>query len=270
MIQDVTSSANPAVKLLKSLHAKKHRVETGLFLAEGARLTTEAADQGYWPEILAFSSTAAERPAVAAIVDEALRRGARVIRTSETLLQTISKRDNAQSVIGAYRARLSSLDELPRNARRFVALEAVRDPGNLGTILRTADAAGAGGVILLEGGCDPFGVECVRASMGSIFAMPLVRVNLAQFEAWRRALRVHVVGTSLQAQARLAPPPDDRAVCLLMGNEQSGLPPAMERLCDERVRLPMAGKADSLNLAVATAIALYEVWRGQDYEGATR
>jgi len=269
MIQDVTSPANPVVKQLKSLHAKKHRLETGLFLAEGARLAQEAADQGIWPEILAFSTSAAERPAVRALVAEAERRGCRVIRTSETLLQAISKRDNAQSVLGAYRARWTPLEAL-LGARRYVALEAVRDPGNLGTILRTADAAGAGGVILLEGGCDPFSVECVRASMGSIFAMPLARANLAQFKAWRSAGRIHLVGTSLQASARLTPPPAERGICLLMGNEQSGLPPEMEALCDQRVRLPMAGKADSLNLAVAAAIALYEIWRGQDYDGATR
>ena len=268
MLQDIASPANPAIKLLKSLHAKKSRIETGLFLAEGARLAAEAAELGMWPEILAVSAAALERPTVRRLAQEAAAQGARVLRTSEAILSAVSKRDNAQTVIGAYRQRLTPLAELPASLR-YVALERIRDPGNLGTILRTADAAGAGGVILLEGGCDPFSVECVRASMGSIFSEPIARASLAEFDAWRAARGVQVIGASLNASARLAPP-GPGPVCLLMGNEQSGLPEELEARCDLLVRLPMAGKADSLNLAVATGIALYGLWGGQDYEGATR
>lgn len=269
MIQDVLSAANPTLKLLRSLHAKKHRLETGLFLAEGARCATEAALQGAWPEIVACTAAAIERPAVQGLLEEAARRGARIIRTSEALLTQVTRRDNAQTLVGAYRQRWTALDALA-SARRYVALESIRDPGNLGTILRTADATGAGGVILLEGGCDPFSVEAVRASMGSIFAMPVVRAEVGAFLSWRTQRGITLIGLSLTGPCRMEEVSGSGAACLLMGNEQSGLPAPLEEACDARVRLPMAGAADSLNLAIATGVALYDLWRGQEYDGATR
>lgn len=268
MIQDVTSPANPAIKRLKGLHAKKNRQESGLFLAEGARLAAEAAELGIWPEVMAVSAAGLERPQVKALAERAAAAGAQVLRTKEALLQAIAKRDNAQTVIGAYRQRLGTLEALPTGPRLWVALEAIRDPGNLGTILRTADAVGAGAVIQLEGGCDPFSVECVRASMGSIFAVPVVRAGFGAFETWRRERNLALIGTSLKARDRL--PPGGAPAVLLMGNEQSGLPSEMEAACDRLVRLPMRGRADSLNLATATAVALYDLWREQGYEGANR
>ncbi len=267
MIQDVSSPANPAIKLLKSLHAKKNRLESGLFLAEGARLAEEASQLGIWPEILAVSAAALEREAVRRLIETALRQGTRVLRTSEAVLAAIAKRDNAQTVIGAYRQRFTALRELA-GAPRLVALEAVRDPGNLGTILRTADAAGAGGLILLEGGCDPYSTEAVRASMGSIFSLAIARAGFAEFEAWRRGQGLALIGTALEASQRIEALSAPQPFVLLMGNEQSGLPPAMQRACDALIRLPMAGKADSLNLAVATGIALYGLWSKHGYDGA--
>lgn len=269
MIQDVSSPANPAIKLLKSLHAKKNRLESGLFLAEGARLAAEASLLGIWPEILAVSAAALEREAVSRLIAAAQGHGTKVLRTSEAVLQAIAKRDNAQTVIGAYRQRLADLADLAP-AARFVALEAIRDPGNLGTIIRTADAAGAGGVILLEGGCDPFSTEAVRASMGSIFSLAITRASFSSFEAWRRRHGLTLIGTALEASMRLEALPINGQFVLLMGNEQSGLPPAMRQACDAVIRLPMAGNADSLNLAVATGIALYGLWSKHGYDGAHR
>lgn len=269
MVQDVVSAANPTLKLLRSLHAKKHRQETGLFLAEGARCAIEAAEQGAWPEILACTGAALERPAVRALIAEAAGRGARVVRTSEALLTQVTRRDNPQTLVGAYRQRWTELDALA-GARRYVALESIRDPGNLGTILRTADAAGAGGVILLAGGCDPFSVEAVRASMGSVFAVPVVRAEVGAFLAWRAQSAIALIGLSLTGSGRMEEVSASGAACLLMGNEQSGLPALLEEACDARVRLPMAGAADSLNLAIATGVALYGLWRAQGYDGATR
>src|SRR5262245_56357445 len=157
MAHQITSAANPQIKTLKSLHLKKGRAETGLFLAEGARLAREAADLGVWPETLLFAPSALERGQVRALVDEAERRGVRTIETNETVLGQISKRDNPQTLIGAYRQKLSPLDAM--DGEPIVALEGIRDPGNLGTILRTADSVGAGGVVLLGESCDPFSVE---------------------------------------------------------------------------------------------------------------
>jgi RNA methyltransferase, TrmH family len=266
MAHQITSPSNPLIKTLKSLHAKKGRAETGLFLAEGARLTVEAADLGVWPEILVYSPAALSRDQVRKLLNEAEARRLRVIETSESVLAQISKRDNPQTVIGAYKQRLAPLDEL--EGETIVALEGVRDPGNLGTILRTADSTGANGVVLLGETCDPFSVEAVRASMGSIFAVKLARASFDELLRYKGARGAEMIGASLKGaslDATLAAP---ARTIVLMGNEQSGLPPEMEAACDLLVRLPMRGRADSLNLAAATAVMLYDLWRRRGYDGA--
>lgn len=266
MSHQITSASNPLIKTLKSLHAKKGRAETGLFLAEGARLALEAAELGVWPEILLHSPAALQREAVRALIAQAEQQGVRVIETSETVLAQVSKRDNPQTVIGAYRQRLAALDEL--DGETVVALEGVRDPGNLGTILRTADATGAGGVVLLGESCDPFSVEAVRASMGSLFAVKLARASFAELVRYKQTRGAAMIGASLKGAAFDADRPAPARAIVLMGNEQSGLPAEMEDACDLLVKLPMRGRADSLNLAVATAVLLYDLWRRRGYDGA--
>jgi TrmH family RNA methyltransferase len=266
MLHRVSSAANPIVKMLKSLHAKKGRAETGYFLAEGARLAIEAAELGVWPAVMAVSAAALERPQVARLAEAAGERGTRVIETSEALLAQISKRENPQTVIGAYQQREARLEDL--RGERFIALEGVRDPGNLGTIMRTADSVGADGVILVGQTCDPWSVEAVRASMGSVFALPLARCSFEELSAWRRERRMLLVGASLKGTAPHDAYDAAKPAVLFMGNEQSGLPEEMERACDALVRIPMRGRADSLNLAAASAVMLYDQWRRRGYDGA--
>jgi TrmH family RNA methyltransferase len=266
MAHKITSAANPLIKMLKGLHAKKGRVETGLFLAEGARLAVEAADLGVWPKWLAFSDAANMRPQVTALVAQAEARGVRCVETSEAILAAISKRDNPQTVIGAYQQSLTPLDEI--DGALIIALEGVRDPGNLGTILRTADSVGAGGVVLIGQSCDPFSVEAVRASMGSIFAVKLARAEFSDLNAHTRARSALIIGASLKGRPLGEGAQIGARTVLLMGNEQSGLPEEMEAACDALARIPMQGRADSLNLAVATAVMAYDLWRRRGYDGA--
>jgi RNA methyltransferase, TrmH family len=269
MLHKVSSAANPIVKMLKGLHAKKGRAETGLFLAEGARLIEEAAQLGKWPDVLAISSPALARPQTADLVSRAAQAGVRCIETSESILGSIAKRDNPQTMIGAFKRPETDLARLSaRPGQLWLALEAVRDPGNLGTILRTADAAGAAGVILVGGTCDPFSVEAVRASMGAIFATPFAQTDLAALDAWRKAARLPMYGASLNTNTRHDQPPADGGAILLLGNEQAGLTREAEAACDTLIKAPMRGKADSLNLAAAAAIILYDFWRRRGYDGA--
>jgi TrmH family RNA methyltransferase len=266
MAQHIASAANPQIKALKSLHLKKGRAETGLFLAEGARLAIEAAELEVWPEILVFSPAALEREQVRTLIDRAEARRVRTIETSETVLAQIGKRDNPQTVIGAYRQNLVPVEALDGDT--VVALEGVRDPGNLGTILRTADATAAGGVVLIGQSCDPFSVEAVRASMGSIFAVKIARSSFAELLRFRRERGAAMIGASLKGAALDAERPAPARAIVVMGNEQSGLSSEMESACDLLVKLPMRGRADSLNLAVATAVLLYDLWRRRGYDGA--
>ncbi|MGE0178557.1 MAG: TrmH family RNA methyltransferase, partial [Sphingomonas sp.] len=187
------------------------------------------------------------------------------IETSADILHKISGKDNPQTVIGVYRQFELGLDRLDRGAAPiWIVAQALRDPGNLGTILRTGDAVGAGGLILVDDCADPFSVEAVRASMGALFTQRIAMARWHDFVPWLRSAPAQLIGTSLRASvdyqaARYEPP-----AFILVGNEQAGLPAAYEEECDVLVKMPMRGKADSLNAAVATAVMAYEVinqWR---------
>jgi TrmH family RNA methyltransferase len=253
----VTSLTNPTVKAVRALHLRKARDETGLFVAEGLKTVTEGVELGHAPRILMYGD-GADHPLLMKAIQATLDAGGEVIEVTQEILAKVSRRDNPQAVVGVFAQVFRPLDEIaPTAAPCFVALHRVRDPGNLGTIVRTADAAGCGGVILVGECCDPYSVEAVRATMGSIFAAPLTRASEAEFAAWRERWPGSVVGTLLSATVdyRAA---DYRAPALvLMGNEQQGLPPEMAGLCDVAVKIPMRGRADSLNLSVATGIMIY-------------
>jgi TrmH family RNA methyltransferase len=257
-VREIASPSNPLIKEVKALRMKKRRDETGLFLAEGARVVAEALDAGTAPETFIYARDARDFEATRRLRERALAAGAEVVETPPAILEKIARKDNPQNVIGVFRqayAPLAALD--PARSGVFVALEGVKDPGNLGTIIRTVDAVGGGGVILIGQTCDPYSVEAVRATMGSIFAVPVWRASLDEFAALAARWPGPIIGAALQTDAdyRAAsyPPP----TILLMGAEQSGLSPAARRTASALVRMPMRGRADSLNLAVATGVLLY-------------
>jgi TrmH family RNA methyltransferase len=197
-------------------------------------------------------------PLLKTAVAATLSANGEVIEVTEAILAKVSRRDNPQAVVGVFRQAYRPLDAIePQAARCWVALHRVRDPGNLGTIVRTVDAAGCGGAILVGECCDPYSVEAVRATMGSIFAVPITRCSEAEFAAWRNGWPGSVVGTLLSAEVDHRQASYARPTLILMGNEQQGLPPDMASLCDVNVKIPMRGRADSLNLSVATGIMIY-------------
>jgi TrmH family RNA methyltransferase len=254
----VTSLANPTVKAVRALHLRKERDETGLFVAEGLKTVTEGVETGHAPRILLHGAEAADHPLLQKAVQATLAANGEVIEVTEAILAKVSRRDNPQAVVGVFEQVFRPLAVIePQAARCWVALHRVRDPGNLGTIVRTADAAGCGGVILVGECCDPYSVEAVRATMGSIFAVPLTQASEAEFGAWRNGWPGSVVGTLLSAETDYREAHYARPALILMGNEQQGLPPDMAALCDVNVKIPMRGRADSLNLAVATGVMIY-------------
>ncbi len=254
----ITSLSNPTVKAARALHLRKEREESGLFLAEGLKIVTEAVDLGHAPRMVLHSADAAAHPLLRRAADAARRAGGEVIEVSRDILAKISKRDNPQTVLAVFEQAFAPLDGLyPAAARCWVALQAVRDPGNLGTIIRTADAAGCGGVILVGDCCDPYSVEAVRATMGSVFAVSLFKAEVEDFIAWRKTWPGSVVGTLLTATTDFRAADYRDPTLILMGNEQAGLPPELAAICDVNVKIPMRGRADSLNLAVATGVMIY-------------
>lgn len=257
----ITSLTNDRVKAIRALEMRKERKETGLFVAEGTSIIVTARTAGFVPETLVYQAGAAGGAVARDLVHWALAGGAEVLEVSEAVLAKLASKENPQAMLAVFRQRW--VDAPPATGvpcdSTWLALEEVRDPGNLGTILRTVDAVGAAGVILIGQCCDPYSREAVRATMGSIFAVPLVRMSREQFLAWRSEWPGDVVGTHLAARedfrkATLAEP-----VLLVMGSEGPGLSESLTRSCSRLVKIPMAGALDSLNLAVATALTLYQI-----------
>ena len=263
MPRQVTSFSNPLVKQARSLRDKKHRRREGLFLAEGLRILTEAREAGILPERVFYSDSA--HPRLRELIAATEGAGGEAIATSADILHKISGKDNPQTVLGIYRVFDTSLARVDRaSAPLWIVAQALRDPGNIGTILRTGDAVGAGGLILVDDCADPFSVEAVRASMGAVFTQRVAAASWDEFVAWLRAGEGELIGTSLRATRDYQEPRYAKPAFILVGNEQAGLPAAYEAECDTLVRMPMLGKADSLNAAVAAAVMAYEVvnqWR---------
>jgi TrmH family RNA methyltransferase len=265
MPRQVTAFSNPTVKRLRSLRDKKHRRTEGLFLAEGLRIITEARDSGQLPEIIAFSAEGARHPRAAEIIAATEAAGGEAIETTPEILSKMSGKDNPQMLLGAYRQPETSLGSIDRTkAPLWIVVQALRDPGNIGTILRTGDAAGAGGLILIDDCADPYSVEAVRASMGAVFTQDIAAARWNEFVPWLRSSEGQLVGTSLKVTQDYLDADYRRPCFLLIGNEQQGLPAEYEAECDLLVKIPMAGRADSLNAAMAAAVMAFQViasWR---------
>jgi len=261
----VTAFSNPTVKRLRSLRDKKARREEGLFLAEGLRIIAEARDSGRLPEIVMFSAEGAKHPLAAEIIAATEAAGGEAIETTTDILSKASGKDNPQMLMAAYRQPDTNLDDIDRSsADMWFVAQALRDPGNIGTILRTGDAVGAGGLILVDDSADPYSVEAVRASMGAIFTQRVAKARWDEFVEWLRSGPGQLVGTSLKATVDYLQVHYEQPCFLLIGNEQQGLPAAYEAACDLLVKIPMAGRADSLNAAMAAAVMAFQVkasWR---------
>ncbi len=270
MPRQVPAFSNETVNRIRSLRDKKARREEGLFLAEGLRIIAEARDSGRLPEILAFSAQGSAHPLAAEIIAAAEDQGAEAIEVPAELLAKMSGKDNPQMLLGAYRQTPTELAAIDRaSAPLWIVAQALRDPGNIGTILRTGDAVGAGGLILVDDSADPFSVEAVRASMGAIFTQAVVTARWDEFLPWLRSGPGQLVGTSLKTDTDYLDA-DYRQPCfLLIGNESHGLPADYEAACDLLVKMPMRGRADSLNAAVAAAVMAFHVRASWNQEGST-
>lgn len=260
MAREITAYSNPLIKRMRALRDKRHRRAEGLFLAEGLRILTEAREAGHLPQWLFFARDGAAHPLVQALIADVEATGGEAIETVPDIVSKLSGKDNPQAVVGVFAEFARPLQSLDRGSSPlWLVAERLRDPGNLGTILRTGDAVGAGGLILIGECVDPFSVEAVRASMGALFTVPVVQAQWADFLGWLRAGPAQLVGLSLDTDIDYRTAAYATPTFLLTGNEAQGLPADYAAACDLRVKIPMLGKADSLNAAVATAVMAYEV-----------
>ncbi len=256
----ITSAANPTIRQIRALRQRKEREQTGLFFAEGVRLVGEAVQLGYELEALLVAPELLSSPFGHNLVAEQTSARTRVIEVSAEVFAGLSQKDGPQGLAAVARQRWTQLAEVRLGPPPgWVALVEPADPGNLGTIVRTADAVGAAGVILLDNATDPYDPAALRASMGAIFAVSLARASFAEFASWKHERGAFLVGAADKAATHYQSVVYPQPIVLLMGSERQGLSLTQQALCDQMVSLPMYGRSDSLNLAVATGVLLYEL-----------
>ena len=245
----ITSTKNELIKELRSLRTRKGRKETGLHLIEGERLVFDAVNSGIAPAHVLVSE------GNEGIILRLAALNVSFTLVSESVLMSVADTENPQGIAAAVR----TPDDTPPesyNGGLIVALDRLQDPGNLGTILRTADAFGASGILLSEGCADPYSPKALRAAMGSTYHIPVWQGDIIkELERLRRSGFALVCG-HLEGEEALPKLPENRV--LVIGNEANGVSEETAGLC-YLYRLPMKGRAESLNAAIAAAILIYKL-----------
>jgi len=256
----ITSLSNNQIKQIRKLREKKYRSETGLFFLEGIRIVIEALQTSGFVEQLIICRELINGDKALEAVKDAQEKNISILEVNEDVFKSLSGKEGPQGVAAVARQRWSNIEEIRNPVEGiWIALYQVADPGNLGTILRTLDGMGGKGIILLDNCTDPYDPSAIRASMGTIFSKSITKLNSEDFVSLIRKNNIKVVGTSDAAKKDFRSYHYNKDMVLLMGSEREGLPEKLVEVCDEVVSIPMLGKADSLNLAVASSIMLYEI-----------
>jgi TrmH family RNA methyltransferase len=260
-VELITSPSNPKVKHARSLRQRKGREESGSFLVEGIHPVGAAVEAGAELEMVFYAPDFLDSLFAHELIERLKNQGVACHATAGDVFASLAEKDNPQGILAVARQpHISLVDLTADNFPWGVALVSPQDPGNVGAILRTIDAVGASGLLLLENSVDGYHPSAVRASMGAIFRHPVVRTSFAEFAHWARRLGYHLYGSS--AHAKLDYLQIDqylRPTILLMGSEREGLTLAQSAVCELILRLPMHGKATSLNLAVAAGVLMYAI-----------
>jgi TrmH family RNA methyltransferase len=257
----IFSRNNIHIRRIRALQSRAGRDRTGLFLIEGWRPLIQAVQQGVRIETLLLAPQLLANPQEQHLLRRLRRAGTPCYRLTSEVYHSLSQAEEPQGVAAVVRQRWERLEQIQSSERLcWVVVEAVRSPGNLGTILRTCEAVGGAGIILIGDTADPYDPATVRASMGALFRQRFICTNLEAFAQWKQQRAWFLVGTSPAAatdyQAITYPQP----VLLLLGSERRGLSAEIQALCDLLVRIPMVGRSDSLNLGVAAGVMLYELF----------
>lgn len=252
---------SPLLKRVQRLHTREERERTGLFYIEGMRFVTQALHHHAKIEHLVVCRELLTHPYAQRLIHEQHRRGTPVLEVARHTMERLSQVVDSQglgAVVHQHWLRLENVK--PREELCWIAIETIRSPGNLGTILRTSDAVGGAGLILLGDETDPYDPGTVRATMGAMFTQRFVRTSRVELTHWKRRGQYLLAGTSPGAQQDYQAISYKAPVILLIGEERKGLPPELQAICDLMVSIPMVGESDSLNVAMATGVMLYEVF----------
>lgn len=243
---------------------RRYRDRTRSFFVEGIRNFVKAVEQGYAISTIIFSERLLTAPIARKLVRQLRRDGVPTLAVTPEQFRAISRTERASGVSAIAQQRWSPLQQIsPEAGLCWIVLEEVRSPGNLGTLIRTSEAFGGAGFILLGNGIDPFAPDVVRASMGALYRQQFVRTDFEKLQRWVSNHGCVVVGASPDGEVEIHRFDYPRATLLFLGEERKGLNSAQRNLCQKLVRIPMIGTADSLNLAVAGSLLLYEMHRAK-------
>ena len=258
----ISSRANAHVKQIRGLRQRREREKTGLFLAEGLKLTVLAAETRAQVSTLVLSPGLLSEQAKESLASFGLLTSVRILEVAPEVFEAISPQGVGEGVALVARQRWERLEELRLSAESlWVAANEVEHPGSLGTILRTLDAVGGEGLLVLGDSADPYDPTAIRASLGAIFTQRVAKASFAEFAAWKRQHGYRVIGASPLGSTDYRAAGYRLPLVLLLGGERTGLSPEQEAVCDVLVRIPMLGRVESHHVAVAAGVALYEVVR---------
>lgn len=257
----ITSRSNPLIKQVQALRQRKARNESSLFLVEGIRPVGEAVEAGWEIESILYSPEVLKSNYAGELIS---RVTSNLQPVASQIMDYLTDKENPQGILAVVHQKTSRLED-QTSIQKGVAIVSPQDPGNVGAILRTMDAVSADVLFLLNGGVDPFHPTSVRASMGTIFWIPIIKTSFVELVKWSQKLRKRIIGTSAHAESNYRKIRSDPPWILLLGSEQKGLTEEHTKSCDEIVSLPMSGHASSLNLAVAAGIFLYQLIDGKNY-----
>lgn len=249
----LSSRQNPLIKDILALKKKKYRYEFKKYIIEGLKNVREALKFGVNLDYIVIN---AERPD---ILEEFEKQSDKVILVQDNIFKELSEEKTPQGIIGVAPFYSYSMDEILKDGNVFLVLDKIQDPGNMGTLIRSADAFGADGILISKESCDVYNPKAVRASMGSIFHLPFAYEGMMEIMEALQRNNIFTIGTSPYSNDNIRDTVISLPVAVLLGNEANGIDDYIIERCDKKVRIEMSGKAESLNVAVAGSIIMHEI-----------
>ncbi len=256
----ITSTSNAKIKFIRKLRTKKFRDETHLFYIEGPRIISEAIDAKWKFDQVFYSQELITDHYSKQLLEKLLELNAECFEVDKQVFESFSIKDGPKGLAAVLTQKTFDINYLKGSIGLWIGLDRIQDPGNLGSILRTLDAVGGSGVILIDQCTDPFDIAAIRGSMGALFSLKIIKTNSREFLRFKNEKNIRIIGTSDKADDHYQAIQYIKDMVLLMGSEREGLSESLLEGCDKLVRIPMVGRSDSLNLAVATSICLYEIF----------
>lgn len=262
-MKTIASLQNPLVKQIAVLSAKaRERRREGLFVAEGLRETALALVAGFEALQLLFDPGVTPQEQIDELRKRSQFPGTEIIAVSSAVFEKIAYRQGVPNVVALLKSRALDPERIALSSRPLVlVLESIEKPGNLGAILRTADAAGVDAVLVCDPAVDLYNPNAIRASLGALFTLPVVPLSPEEALAWLKERKIRVFATHLEASRPVYDCDFQQAAALVMGGEAMGISAFWVENADERIIIPMRGKVDSMNVSASTAILLFEAVR---------